>query len=80
LEDENLSSPSLFFVLGEEIRKERLAAGMTQEELAFKAGLSRNYVSLLELNEKSPTVQTLLRVCKALHIKASTLIARVEGR
>jgi hypothetical protein len=27
---------------------------MTQEQLAFKAEISRNYVSLLELDEKSP--------------------------
>ena len=50
--------------LGNELRKARLAAGLTQEELAFKADISRNYVSLLELGEKSPTVQVLLRICK----------------
>lgn len=64
--------------LGDELRKARLAAGMTQEQLAFEADVSRNYVSLLELGEKSPTVQTLLRICKALGVKASRLIARVE--
>lgn len=64
--------------LGDELRKARLAAGMTQEELAFEADVSRNYVSLLELGEKSPTVQTLLRICKALGVRASRLIARIE--
>ncbi len=65
-------------MLGEELRKARLSARLTQEELAFKADVSRNYVSLLELGEKSPTVQTLLRICKALGVKASSIIARVE--
>jgi transcriptional regulator with XRE-family HTH domain len=64
--------------LGGELRKSRLAAGMSQEQLAFDAGISRNYVSLLELGEKSPTVQVLLRVCKALGVKASKIIARIE--
>jgi transcriptional regulator with XRE-family HTH domain len=64
--------------LGKELRKARLAAGLTQEELAFKADISRNYVSLLELGEKSPTVQVLLRICKALGVRASALIARIE--
>lgn len=64
--------------LGEELRKSRITAGLTQEELAFKADISRNYVSLLELGEKSPTVQILLRICKALGVRASTIIARVE--
>jgi len=67
-------------VLGEELRKARLAVGLTQEDLASKAGLSRNYVSLLELNEKSPTVETLTRVCNALHLKASVLMARAERK
>lgn len=67
-------------MLGDELRKARLAANLTQEELAFKAEISRNYVSLLELGEKSPTVTVLLRICKAVGIKASTVIARVERR
>ena len=64
--------------LGNELRKARLAAGLTQEELAFKADISRNYVSLLELGEKSPTVQVFMRICKALGVKPSRIIARVE--
>ena len=65
-------------MLGNELRKARLSAGLTQEELAFKADVLRNYVSLLERGEKSPTVQTLLRLCRALGVKASAIIARVE--
>jgi transcriptional regulator with XRE-family HTH domain len=64
--------------LGEQLRKARAAAGLTQEELAFKADISRNYVSLLELDAKSPTVQVLLRVCKALGVRASKIVARIE--
>jgi transcriptional regulator with XRE-family HTH domain len=67
-------------VLGEELRKARLAAGLTQEELGFRAGVTRNYVSMMELGTNSPTVNTLFRVCDALGIKASALIASVESR
>jgi len=66
--------------IGDEIRKVRIAAGLSQEELAFRAKISRNYVSLLERNEKSPTVTVLFRICKALGTLASVLIARVERR
>ena len=66
-------------MLGDEIRKARLKAGLTQEELAFRAKVSRNYVSLLELGTKSPTVAVLLRVCKAMHAKASRLIGKIES-
>jgi transcriptional regulator with XRE-family HTH domain len=65
-------------VLGDELRKARLGAGLTQEELAFRADVSRNYISLLERGEKSPTVQLLLRLCKALGVKASTIVSRIE--
>jgi transcriptional regulator with XRE-family HTH domain len=65
-------------MLGEEIRKARIKAGLTQEKLAFKAGVSRQYVSLLELNEKSPTVDMLIRLCGAMGASASKIVARVE--
>ena len=65
-------------MLGEEIWRARLAKDLTQEELAFQAGISRNYVSLPELNQKSPTVDVLLRLCEAMGVSAAKLIARVE--
>ena len=65
-------------MLGEEIRKARLASNLTQEELAFEAGISRNYVSLLELNQKSPAVDVLLRICDAMGVSAAKIIARIE--
>ena len=65
-------------MIGDEIRKVRLRAGLTQEQLALRAGLSRNYISLLELDRKSPTLKVLLRLCRVLRVKLSTLIARVE--
>ncbi len=51
---------------------------MTQEQVAAKARISRNYVSLLELNEKSPTVQVFVRVCKVLGVRPSTILGRIE--
>lgn len=65
-------------VIGDELRKAREKAGLTQEDLAAKAGVSRNYVSLLEHDAKSPTVQVLIRLCKAMDAKASKMIAAVE--
>ena len=67
-------------MLGEEIRNARLTANLTQEQLAFEADISRNYVSLLELNEKSPTVEVLLQIARAVGMGASTLIEAIEQR
>jgi transcriptional regulator with XRE-family HTH domain len=65
-------------MLGEQLRKARIRAGLTQEELAFKAGVSRQYVSLLELDAKSPTVNMLVRLCNAMGASAGRIVARVE--
>jgi transcriptional regulator with XRE-family HTH domain len=65
-------------MLGDELRKAREKAGLTQEQLAFKAGVHRTYVSLLERDRKSPTLHTLFRLCAAMTISPSKLIAKVE--
>jgi transcriptional regulator with XRE-family HTH domain len=64
--------------LGSELKKAREAAELTQEKLAFAAGIDRAYLSLLENDHKSPTVDVLLRICGALRVPASEVIARVE--
>ena len=65
-------------MLGDELRAARLEASWSQEKLAEQAGISRNYVSLLELNRKSPTVDVLLAICQALDVSAADLVRRVE--
>ncbi|MBI3661694.1 MAG: helix-turn-helix transcriptional regulator [Acidobacteria bacterium] len=67
-------------MFGTELRKLRETRGLTQEELAERAGVHRTYVSLLERNKKSPTLDVLFRVCRALRIAPSKMIARVEAR
>ena len=51
---------------------------MSQEQLAFTAGIDRTYLSELENNHKSPTVEMLLKICEALGVAAADMIARVE--
>jgi transcriptional regulator with XRE-family HTH domain len=66
-------------MLGEELRKAREEAGLTQEKLAFAAGLDRTYISQLEHDKKSPTLDVLFRICDAIGIAAAELVARVEA-
>jgi transcriptional regulator with XRE-family HTH domain len=65
-------------MFGEQLRKARKAAGLSQEALAFEAEVDRTYISQLENDKKSPTLDVLFRICAALGIAASELIARVE--
>lgn len=66
-------------MMGRELKKARQRAGLTQEQLSFQAGLSRPYISELERDLKSPTVETLFRICEALEVSAAELIGRVEA-
>ena len=64
--------------LGSELCKARQKAEITQEQLAFAAEVDRTYISQLENDHKSPTVDLLFRLCDALGIAASELLAGVE--
>ena len=66
-------------MLGDELKKARETAKLTQEQLSFAAEIDRSYVSLLENNKKSPTVEVLFRICDALGVSASSLLGRVEA-
>jgi transcriptional regulator with XRE-family HTH domain len=65
-------------MLGNELRKAREAAGLTQEQLAFAAGVDRTYISQLEGDKKSPTVTVLFKLCGSLGVAPSKIIAKVE--
>lgn len=64
--------------LGAELRNARQEADLTQEQLAFAAGVDRTYISQLENDHKSPTVDILFRLCDTLGIATSELLRRVE--
>lgn len=65
-------------MIGTELRKAREEAGLTQVQLAKAAGLHRTYVSLLERGKRSPTVDVLFRLCRAMGIRPSRFVARLE--
>ena len=70
----------LRIALAGQIRSARIRRGMSQEDLAFRAGLHRTYISLVEGGKKSLTVDSLARIASALDIKPSKLLATSEKR
>jgi transcriptional regulator with XRE-family HTH domain len=56
-------------LVGSNIRRLRLAAGLTQAELAERMGVDRGYVSGLELGQRNPTIVTLWHTAQALGTK-----------
>jgi transcriptional regulator with XRE-family HTH domain len=59
---------------GEQIQRLRARRGLTQEQLALKAGLVRVYVTKLEQGEHDPTLTMLVRLAKALRVSVTELL------
>ena len=57
------------------LRRLRQKHGLSQEELADRAGLNRNYVGMIEREENAPTVDALEQLAKALDINAVELLS-----
>jgi transcriptional regulator with XRE-family HTH domain len=65
-------------MLGELLRKARVDAGMTQEQLALGARVDRSYLSEIERNVRHPTVQMLLKLCRTMNISAADIVRQLE--
>jgi transcriptional regulator with XRE-family HTH domain len=67
-------------MFGEELRKARLRAGLTQQELADRAGLHYTYICHLEHDRYSPTLDAFFRLCDALGTSPGRLIGRIDKK
>lgn len=56
------------------VKFERIKAKLTQEELAFAAGLNKNTIWNIETEKVSPSIKTLEKIAKALNMDFYTLI------
>jgi transcriptional regulator with XRE-family HTH domain len=60
------------------LKKERQKRGLSLNLLAEKAGLSRQTVSFIEQELRTPNLDTLLRITSALEIDLEKIIARAR--
>jgi transcriptional regulator with XRE-family HTH domain len=56
-------------LVGGNVKRLRIVAGLSQAELAERMGVDRAYVSGLELGQRNPTIVTLWHTAKALGVK-----------
>ncbi|MBM7069868.1 helix-turn-helix domain-containing protein [Actibacterium sp. 188UL27-1] len=61
------------------LRRRRKAAGLSQEELAFKTDLSTSYISLLETKNRQPTLTVLAAICEQLDVSMGDFITDIES-
>jgi len=61
-------------IVGVNLKRRRLAAGLSQEELAVRSGLDRTYISGLERFHRNPTVIVLYELATVLGIDPRDLL------
>jgi transcriptional regulator with XRE-family HTH domain len=61
-------------IVARNLRILRKQKGLSQEELAFQAGINRNYVGQIEREEKSPTIDIIEKLAVALEVKPQILV------
>ena len=63
--------------IGRNIRKARKAVKLRQEDLAEKAGLSSNYIGMVERGEKIPSLETFIKILNTLGTSADLILSDV---
>ena len=66
--------------LGTIIRKHRKGNKMTLKVVADKAGISEGFLSQIENNVNSPSVDTLMNICNAIGVNAGDILTQVESQ
>jgi transcriptional regulator with XRE-family HTH domain len=63
---------------GKTLRLRRFSINLSQEQLGLKSGLSRPYISELEMGKKDPSLFTIFKLSDALKVKPSFFINEIE--
>lgn len=68
----------LFTTIGSRLRGAREALGLSQEEVAARAGLNTSYLSQIERGRKAPSLDVLVRLATAVNYTLAELFAEHE--
>lgn len=67
------SKQKILITFGKKVREIRKQKALSQEKLAFKAGLHRTYIGMIERAEKNITLLNIEKIAKALEISINNL-------
>lgn len=63
---------------GRNVQRARQKLGISQEELAYRAGLHRTYIGMVERAERSISLQNAKKIADALNVKLDNLLTDGE--
>lgn len=58
------------------LRKARLAKGLTQADVAKKAGISENHYAQIERGEKNPSITTFENIIDAIGVSSKEILGK----
>lgn len=61
------------------LKQHRKVASLSQEELAFRTDLSVSFISLLETQNRQPTLTVLAALCEQLDVSMAEFLAEIEN-
>lgn len=64
--------------IGKNIQQRRILLGLTQQELANRCELTKGYISQLENDKTSPSIETLTQILKVLGVSISEFFAEED--
>jgi transcriptional regulator with XRE-family HTH domain len=65
---------------GKNLRRCRAGAGISQEELGFRASLHRTEIGLLERGRREPRLGTIVRLASALRVSFNMLLDGIDWK
>lgn len=63
-------------IFGQNVQKYRKAIGLSQEQLADKAGMHRTYIGMIERAEKNVTLRNIQKLANALEVPIENLFIK----
>lgn len=59
-----------------QLKKEREKHNLSQMELSYESGVSQNMITYIETGKRTPTINTILKLCNAMKISPALLFPK----
>jgi len=73
-----MGTKGILAAFGQVVKEARQAQKLSQEELAFNAGLNRNYVADIEKGRRKPSIISIFSLARGLGLTPQVLISRTD--
>lgn len=70
---------NLIRIFAQNVKRYRLDRGLSQESLAYLAGLHRTYISLVEREHRNISIENIENIANALQVEPFKLLIPIDG-